>query len=114
MALECLCDFMSEPTFLVEMYVNYDCDVHVSRGVQQSWFWSVYSTCITRGCFALSFVSGVHTAGRAAHLLPQLGCVVSPWQGSYCPSTCFSSRNDCEFGFLYLLNHGGPVCVMPP
>lgn len=24
---------MSEPTFLVEVYVNYDCDVHVSPGV---------------------------------------------------------------------------------
>lgn len=39
MALECLCDFMSEPTFLVEIYVNYDCDVHVSRGVPFLWRW---------------------------------------------------------------------------
>lgn len=29
MVLECLCDFMSEPTFLVELYVNYDCDSQV-------------------------------------------------------------------------------------
>ncbi len=29
MALECLADFMSEPTFLVELYVNYDSDVKV-------------------------------------------------------------------------------------
>ena len=30
MVLEGLCDFMSEPTFLVELYVNYDCDLQVS------------------------------------------------------------------------------------
>ncbi|CAN0573574.1 unnamed protein product, partial [Ectocarpus sp. 12 AP-2014] len=30
MALECLCDFLAEPTFLVEMYVNYDCDMQAS------------------------------------------------------------------------------------
>lgn len=31
MILECLCDFMADPTFLVELYVNYDCDAEVSR-----------------------------------------------------------------------------------
>ncbi|CAN0546840.1 unnamed protein product, partial [Ectocarpus sp. 12 AP-2014] len=31
MALECLCDFLAEPTFLVEMYVNYDCDIQRSN-----------------------------------------------------------------------------------
>lgn len=30
MTLECLCDFMCEPTFLVEVFVNYDCDLQVS------------------------------------------------------------------------------------
>ncbi|CAM9457727.1 unnamed protein product, partial [Ectocarpus sp. 6 AP-2014] len=30
MALECLCDFLAEPTFLVEMYINYDCDTQAS------------------------------------------------------------------------------------
>lgn len=27
--LECLCDFMSDYTFLVELFVNYDCDIEV-------------------------------------------------------------------------------------
>lgn len=31
MILECLCDFTSDPTFLVELFVNYDCDVEVGH-----------------------------------------------------------------------------------
>lgn len=29
MTLECLCDFMAEPMFFLEIYLNYDCDVQV-------------------------------------------------------------------------------------
>lgn len=35
---------MWEPTFLVEVYVNYDCDVHVS-GEVSFWRWSI---CVPR------------------------------------------------------------------